>query len=100
VCCLQGMKARKHPSQQDNIEATVFCTVPCDSEVPSNVSDWLKGQYEASTKQLRSARVQVPNSGDAPRLGPILGGSIILGAREVASAVHVGVTGINGWKRF
>jgi hypothetical protein len=99
VCCLRRMKARKHLSQQDNIEATVFCTIPCDSEVPSNVSDWLKGNTRPA-QQSRSARVQVPNSGDAPWLSPILGGSVILGAREVASAVHVGVTGINGWKRF
>jgi hypothetical protein len=50
------MKARKHLSQQDNIEATVFCTIPCDSEVPSNVSDWLKGQYEASTTIAQRSR--------------------------------------------
>jgi hypothetical protein len=56
VCCLRRMKARKHLSQQDNIEATVFCTIPCDSEVPSNVSDWLKGQYEASTTIAQRSR--------------------------------------------
>jgi hypothetical protein len=46
MCCLQGMKARKHLYQQDN-EATVFCTISCDFEVPSKASDWLKAQYEA-----------------------------------------------------
>lgn len=32
--------------------------------------------------------MQVPNSGDAPWLGPILGSSVILGAREVVLAVR------------
>lgn len=25
----------------------MFCTIPCDSELPSEASDWLKAQYEA-----------------------------------------------------
>src|SRR5271155_1357930 len=81
MCCLQGMKARTHLYQQDNIEATVFCTIPCDSEVPSKASDWLKAQYEVRRNNRAALACRCQTRATLRGWVLILGNSVIFGRK-------------------